>query len=87
MQILLSEDRKRVLESQHRKERDGRVRDRLKAVLLKSEGWSEEAIAQALRIHESTVREHLNEWMKHERFCRNKPNLVKWVDKIPAQTN
>jgi hypothetical protein len=29
---------KQTLETQHRVERDGRVRDRLKAVLLKSEG-------------------------------------------------
>ena len=36
--------------------KDLEIRDRIKAVLLKSEGWKNRAIAQALRIHEETVR-------------------------------
>lgn len=39
----------------HDSTRDGRVRDRIKALLLASEGWSQTMISQALRIHESTV--------------------------------
>ena len=58
----LSEKKKQELEQLHRYEGDGRVRDRIKAVLLKSEGWTNKAIAQALRIHEETVRQHLTEW-------------------------
>ena len=58
----LSAEDKRKLERQHRRERDSRVCDRLKAVLLKDEGWSVESIAQALRIHEETVRQHLEDW-------------------------
>ncbi len=37
----------------HDIERDSRVCDRIKAVLLASEGWSQTMISQALRIHES----------------------------------
>lgn len=59
----LSQEMKKELERSHRYERDGRVRDRIKAVLLKSEGWSDDQIAQALRIHEETVYEHLSEWL------------------------
>ena len=55
----ISEEMKKELEVRHRHEGDGRVRDRIKAVLLKSEGWKDKAIAQALRIHEETVRQHL----------------------------
>jgi len=62
MKLTLTDEQKQQLERQHRKEKNGKVRDRIKAVLLYSEGWKQEHIAQALRIHETTVWEHLNEY-------------------------
>ncbi len=62
MKTILTETQKSDLEKRHRSERDGKVRDRIKAVLLHSEGWTQEHIAQALRLHESTVWDHLNEY-------------------------
>jgi len=47
----LSTEQKEYLELRHRYEGDKRVADRIKAVLLKNEGWKNKAIAQALRIH------------------------------------
>ena len=64
----LSDEQKKDLELRHRYEDDGRVRDRIKAVLLKSEGWKNKAIAQALRIHEETVRQHLMDWTTDEKL-------------------
>lgn len=64
----LSDDQKKDLELRHRYEDDGRIRDRIKAVLLKSEGWKNKAIAQALRIHEETVRQHLTDWSSDEKL-------------------
>jgi len=64
----LSENKKQELERLHRYEGDGHVRDRIKAVLLKSEGWTNKAIAQALRIHEETVRQHLTDWVTDEKL-------------------
>jgi transposase len=58
----ISKEEKHELELRHRHEGDGRVRDRIEAVLLKSEGWNTKAISQALRIHEETVRQHLKDW-------------------------
>jgi transposase len=49
-------------------ERDGRVKDRIKAVLLNSEGWSGEEIAQALRIHQETVCDHLKDYRTQEKL-------------------
>ncbi|NBP04325.1 MAG: IS630 family transposase [Proteobacteria bacterium] len=63
MKISLTEAQKSNLELQHKSERDGRIRDRIKAVLLNSEGWTQRQIAQALRIHETTVAEHLNDYL------------------------
>ena len=63
MKINLTLTQKVELEKQHKSERDGRIRDRIKAVLLCSEGWTQRQIAQALRINESTVAEHLNDYL------------------------
>ena len=68
MTVELSAAQKKALETQHRVERDGRVRDRIKAVLLKFEGWTNEAIGQALRIHPETVAEHLRDWTQAEKL-------------------
>lgn len=64
----LSAEQKKDLELRHRYEDDGRIRDRIKAVLLKSEGWKNKAIAQALRIHEETVRQHLTDWSNEKKL-------------------
>ena len=64
----LSPETKKELELRHRHEGNGRVRDRIKAVLLKSEGWDNKQIGQALRIHEETVREHLTDWQKESKL-------------------
>ena len=62
MKIILTIAEKQALERQHKTERDGRVKDRIKAVLLDSEGWSQVDIAQALRIRAETVHDHLNDY-------------------------
>ena len=64
MEIKLSSEEKVRLEFLHRKERDKRVCDRIKAILLRSEDWSLKQISQALRIHLETVREHLKDYSK-----------------------
>jgi len=46
--IFLSDDERAQLRAQHKLERDGRIRDRIKAVLLFDKGWSVAAIAEAL---------------------------------------
>jgi transposase len=62
MNISLSQSEKEALEDRHRQERDGRIRDRIKAVLLRSEGWELKTIAQAVRMHPETIRSHLEDW-------------------------
>ena len=52
----------------HDSTRDDRVRDRIKAVLLTSEGWSSVMISQALRIHETTVVRHINDYLQSEKL-------------------
>ena len=53
MKVTLSPQKKQELEQMHDSTRDSRVCDRIKAVLLASEGWNSAMISQALRIHEN----------------------------------
>ncbi|OXX48687.1 IS630 family transposase, partial [Vibrio sp. V17_P4S1T151] len=68
MKITLTPKQKQQLEEMHDSTRDGRVRDRIKALLLASEGWSQTMISQALRIHESTVARHLSDYVLSGKF-------------------
>ncbi|MEL7631856.1 IS630 family transposase, partial [Pectobacterium aroidearum] len=63
MKIFITDEQKAELEHLHDTTRDGRVRDRIKAVLLASEGWTSVMIAQALRLHETTVNQHINDYV------------------------
>lgn len=68
MKITLSEEQKEKLEDQHKTERDSRICDRIKAVLLANEGWTQKQIAQALRIHETTVWGHVKDYVRQEKL-------------------
>ena len=71
MNIQLTKEQKIKLEAQHKRERNSKICDRIKAVLLSSEGWSQFQIAQALRIHETTVTSHLKDYLDNNKL-RNK---------------
>ena len=66
--ITLTPKQKLALESRHKKARDARECDRIKAVLLSSEGWSVKSIAQALRLSEHSISRHLNDYLKKEKL-------------------
>lgn len=58
----LNEREKAQLRVQHKQERDGRTRDRIKAILLYDEGWSPQQIAKALLISDQAVRNHVEDY-------------------------
>ena len=64
--ISLTDQEKYSLELQHKTCRDGRLRDRIKVILLRSEGWSAPMIAQALRLHETSVIRHLDSFLNSQ---------------------
>ena len=66
--IFLSDAEHTQLKTQHRRERDGRVRDRIKAVLLYDKGWSIAAIAEALLLSEDAIREHISEYRESKKL-------------------
>lgn len=62
--VNLTSQEKVDLELMHRNCSSRKEGDRIKAILLRSEGWTVPMIAQALRIHESTVNRHINDYSK-----------------------
>ncbi len=66
--ITLTAKQKNALELRHRETRDAIESDRIKAVLLRSEDWTVAAIAQALRVHESTISRHIKDYLDEEKL-------------------
>jgi len=66
--IILSNEQRVNLEYLHANTRDSRMCDRIKAVLLRSEGWSTPMIAQALRLHETSIIRHINDYLEKEKL-------------------
>lgn len=85
MKIILTAAQKVGLEQQHKLERDSRVCDRIKAVLLSSEGWSQKQIAQALRIHETTVQTHLSDYVLREKLKPGSGGSSGKLDKVQTE--
>ena len=52
--------------ARHRIERDGRIKDRIKVVLLYDDGWSCKSIAEALFLSDEGVRKQLQDYMDSE---------------------
>jgi len=67
-EIRLTPEQKVDLEALHDASRDKRVCDRIKAVLLCSEGWSTKMIAQALRLHESSIIRHIDDFISKKKL-------------------
>ena len=66
--IFLSNEERAQLKTQHKRERDGRIRDRIKAVLLCDKGWSIPAIAEALLLSDDAVRNHIVEYKESKKL-------------------
>lgn len=58
----LNEQERATLRTQHKQERDKRIADRIKAVLLYDDGWSPQQIAKALFISDQAVRDHVEDY-------------------------
>lgn len=62
--IDLTPQEKQVLELQHRETQS----DRIKAILLRSEGWEINQIAQALRVHVSTISRYIKDYVNDKKL-------------------
>lgn len=63
MKDFLTQEERAVLKVQHRHEKNRRVADRIKAILLSDKGWTYRQIAEALLIDEQTIGRHVDEYL------------------------
>lgn len=78
----LNNDERVQLRAQHKRERDKRICDRIKAVLLQDKGWSILAIAEVLLLSEDAVREHIIEYKASKKL---KPENGGSVEKLSVE--
>lgn len=62
MTRFLTEDERTQLRTRHRLERDRRVADRIKAVLLYDKGWTYQKIAEVLMLDQETISQHIEDY-------------------------
>ncbi len=60
----LTTEERRLLTHRHRRERNRKVCDRIKAVLMHDDGYSYAEIARVLLIDDETVRRHIMDYFK-----------------------
>jgi transposase len=68
MKEFLSIQERQELREEHRREKDGRSRDRIKAVLLTDKGWTFKMIAEALLLDEETVSRHVDDYIRDKKL-------------------
>lgn len=66
--FFLSDAEKAHLIAQHKRERDKRICDRIKAVLLFDKGWSIAAITEALLLSDDAIRKHIEEYRESKKL-------------------
>ena len=54
--------------SQHRKEKDRRTGDRIKAILMSDSGWTFKDIAKALLLDQETISRHVKEYIEEQKL-------------------
>jgi transposase len=67
MERLTKKEREGLIE-RHRKERDGRIRDRIKAVLAYDEGYNYADIARILLLDDETIRRHIDDYQREQKL-------------------
>jgi transposase len=79
MGTLLTPEQRQTLLIRHRGERDRRVADRIKAVLLRDDGLSYEQIAHVLFLSDEAVRKHVGDFLREAKLAPenggSEPNL------------
>ena len=80
MSTFLSEPERNTLRAQHRQEKNRRVADRIKAVLLSDKGWSYRQIAEALLIDEQTISRHVEEYKEGQKLTLSSGGSVSKLD-------
>ncbi len=68
MRNFLTDDERNILRTQHKRERDKRVCDRIKAVLLYDKGWTLIQIAEVLLLSDDAIRQHIRDYKESRKL-------------------
>lgn len=68
MEKILTLPERHALIQRHRKERDGRVRDRIKAVLAYDEGYNYTQISRILLLDDETIRRYIDDYKREKKL-------------------
>jgi len=68
MKNFLNREQREELLNQHKKEKDRKIGDRIKAIILSDEGWAYRLISEALLIDEETVSRHVQDYIAQEKL-------------------
>lgn len=77
----LPSDKINELKARHRKERDKRTCDRIKAVLLINDGYTYEQVSKILLVDDDTVRRHVEEFLNSEKLTNNNKGRASKLNK------
>ena len=67
----LTKEKINELKDRHKKERDKRICDRIKAVLLINKGYTYQQVAEILLLDDETIRRHVQEYLEYEKLKSN----------------
>jgi transposase len=68
MRDFLSLEERNKLKLQHKRERDKRICDRIKAILLTDEGWTFQQIAKVLLLSDEAISQHLQDYLASQKL-------------------
>lgn len=68
MKNFLNKEQKEKLLNNHKKEKNRKVGDRIKAIILSDEGWRYRLISEALLIDEETASKHVEDYREKEKI-------------------
>lgn len=68
MKDFLSPEERNKLKLQHKRERDKRICDRIKAVLLIDKGWTFQQIAEVLLLSDEAISQHLQDYLASQKL-------------------
>jgi transposase len=78
--LFLTSQEKENLKAAHRQEKNRRVADRIKSVLLADKGWTYRAIAEALLLDEQIISDHVNEYLTDKKLTLKSGGSVSKLD-------
>ncbi len=71
MKKFLKEKQREYLKSSHHQEKNGRTRDRIKAILMADSGWPYKEIGEALLLDHETISRHVKEYKEYNKLSVN----------------